>query len=78
MKKHLYNRPKAQRVVAPELTTFFYWDTIGTARYARKEIRRWYKDARRLLQLSPYQARTYTFGRMVEMQILSIRKLGEE
>jgi hypothetical protein len=78
MRHHLYTRPRKQRMSAPELVNFFYWETMGTGPYARKEIRRWYKDARRLLQLSPYQARTYTFGRMVETTIFSIRKMGEE
>lgn len=74
----LYTRSVKQRKEAPDLVMWFYWDSIGTHAWAMKEIRAWYKSARRILNLSTYQARTYTFGRMVELNILSIRKLGEE
>jgi len=70
----LYTRPIAQRRMDESYVHSVYWATIGTDRYARTATRRFYKSARRLVGLSPYQARTYTFGRMVEAPIFTIIK----
>jgi hypothetical protein len=70
----LYTRPVAQRRMDESYIRSVYWSTIGTQRYAKKAVRTFYKSARRLMLLSPYQARTYTFGRMVEAPIFTINK----
>ena len=69
----LYTRPIEQRKYGPEFVHTVVWDTLGTHKFARKSVRHYYKSARRLMQLSPYQARTYTFGRMLELPVFTIK-----
>jgi hypothetical protein len=71
------SRPIHQRKLEPEFNVTNYWFTQGTEGYAGKLIRDYYKRARRILLLSPFQARVYTLGRIAETPIFSLKKEWE-
>jgi hypothetical protein len=71
------SRPIHQRKLEPEFNVTNFWFTQGTEEFARKQVWNYYKRARRILLLSPFQARVYTLGRIAETPIFSLKKEWE-
>lgn len=71
------SRPIHQRKLEPTYNVVNFWYTQGTEIFARNNIRNYYKRARRILLLSPFQARVYTLGRIAETPIFSLKKEWE-
>lgn len=67
-------RPAKQRKEEPRYNSCIVVGSLGSDAFMRKEIRTFYWRAKRILNLSPFQARTYTFGRVVESPIFFVRK----